>query len=298
MFFNEPMCLDNKFELITAKKVNCFAEQNDKPESLKRVEKITNKTVQFYNVDIRNKSALSKIFDQHKIDCVMHFAALKAVGESCKIPLTYYQNNITGSSSLFEVMNDYSVKKLVFSSSATGCTNPYGKTKYFVEEILKDLCSSDNDWSVILLRYFNPVGAHESGLMGEDPSGIPNNLMPFISQVAVGRRDKVQVFGSDYPTSDGTGVRDYIHICDLAVGHVKSLDKLLTSHSMVAFEKASARKYTRSRCRRDGDIAASYADAKLANCELGWKAEKDLLAMCADTWRWQSMNPHGFQSTN
>ncbi|GLV33457.1 UDP-galactose 4'-epimerase [Carabus blaptoides fortunei] len=231
----------------------------------------------------------------------MHFAALKAVGESCKIPLTYCQNNITGSSSLFEVMNDYSAKKLVFSSSATvygtpqflsiteehptgqGCTNPYGKTKYFVEEILKDLCSSDNDWSVILLRYFNPVGAHESGLMGEDPSGIPNNLMPFISQVAVGRRDKVQVFGSDYPTSDGTGTGQGYSVLDVIKDFEKASDK------KIHYEVVS---------RRDGDIAASYADAKLANCELGWKAEKDLFAMCADTWRWQSMNPHGFQSTN
>ncbi|KAJ8934524.1 hypothetical protein NQ314_013307 [Rhamnusium bicolor] len=236
--------LNNNYSVIVIDNlVNCYAVEDDMPEALKRVERLTKKSITFYNVDIGDREALDKIFKTHQIDSVIHFAALKAVGESVQIPLAYYQNNVGGSSILFEVMANNGVKSLVFSSSATvygspqflpiteqhptgqGCTNPYGRTKYFVEEILKDVCVSDPEWRVILLRYFNPVGAHESGLIGEDPSGIPNNLMPYISQVAVGRREKLLVFGSDYPTPDGTGVRDYIHITDLAIGHLKALQK-------------------------------------------------------------------------
>ncbi|KAF7278508.1 hypothetical protein GWI33_008212 [Rhynchophorus ferrugineus] len=327
--------LKNNYSVIAIDNmVNCYAKNNEKPEALQRVEKITGEKVIFYNVDIRDKDALDKIFKNHKIDSVIHFAALKAVGESVKIPLTYYQNNIGGSSALFEVMSNNGVKKLVFSSSATvygtpqflpiteehptgqGCTNPYGKTKYFVEEILKDLCTSDPDWKVILLRYFNPVGAHESGLIGEDPSGIPNNLMPYISQVAVGRREKLQVFGNDYPTHDGTGVRDYIHITDLAIGHLKALEKMLQptftswkaynlgtgrGYSVLdvvnAFEKASGREVRYQVVgRREGDIAECYADASLATRELNWTATRDIFLMCKDTWNWQQKNPKGFQS--
>ncbi|KAJ8977956.1 hypothetical protein NQ317_008148 [Molorchus minor] len=328
--------LKNNYTVIAIdNNVNCYATGKDKPESLKRVEKITGESVTYYNVDIRDKEALDKVFKLHKIDSVIHFAALKAVGESVQIPLTYYQNNVGGSSTLFEVMAKNGVKKLVFSSSATvygtpqflpitekhptgqGCTNPYGKTKYFVEEILKDVCTSDSDWKVVLLRYFNPVGAHESGLIGEDPSGIPNNLMPYISQVAVGRREKLQVFGSDYPTVDGTGVRDYIHISDLAIGHLKALERMLQPHytswkaynlgtgrgysvlEMVkAFSEVSGRqiKYELVE-RREGDIAACYADASLARAELNWTATRDIKAMCRDTWNWQKKNPKGFQTS-
>ncbi|XP_030766828.1 UDP-glucose 4-epimerase isoform X1 [Sitophilus oryzae] len=328
--------LKNNYTVIAIDNlVNCYAKNNnEKPEALKRVERITGEKVIFYNVDIRDKEALDKVFKSHKIDSVIHFAALKAVGESVKIPLTYYQNNIGGSGTLFEVMGNNGVKKLVFSSSATvygtpqflpitedhptgqGCTNPYGKTKYFVEEILKDLCTSDSEWKVILLRYFNPVGAHESGLIGEDPSGIPNNLMPYISQVAVGRRDKLQVFGNDYPTPDGTGVRDYIHITDLAIGHLKALEKMLQptftswkaynlgtgcGYSVLdvvkAFEKASGKQVKYEIVgRREGDIAECYADASVAKRELNWTAKKDILSMCQDTWNWQQKNPKGFQS--
>ncbi|KAH1007346.1 UDP-glucose 4-epimerase isoform X2 [Dendroctonus ponderosae] len=327
--------LKNNYSVIAIDNmVNCYAKANDKPEALKRVEQITGETVTFYNVDIRDRDALDRIFKAHKIDSVIHFAALKAVGESVKVPLMYYQNNIGGSGTLFEVMSKNGVKKLVFSSSATvygtpqflpiteehptgqGCTNPYGKTKYFVEEILKDLCTSDPEWKVILLRYFNPVGAHESGLIGEDPSGIPNNLMPYIAQVAVGRRDKLHVFGNDYPTHDGTGVRDYIHITDLAIGHLKALEKMMqptfsswTAYNLgtgrgysvldvlKAFEKASGKPIQYElEGRREGDIAECYADASLARTELNWTATRDIFLMCQDTWNWQQKNPKGFQS--
>ncbi|KAK4884932.1 hypothetical protein RN001_001203 [Aquatica leii] len=314
--------------------VNAYAlNDNHKPESLKRVEIITGKSITFYNIDITNRKALSNVFQMHKIQCVIHFAALKAVGESVQMPLMYYQNNIAGSSTLFQVMQDHNVKKIVFSSSATvygtpqflpiteehpagqGCTNPYGRTKFFVEEILKDVCISDPEWRVILLRYFNPVGAHESGLIGEDPSGIPNNLMPYIAQVAVGRREKVNVFGSDYETPDGTGVRDYIHITDLATGHVQALSKINEPNfkgwevynlgtgkgysvleMIKAFSKSSQKeiKYELSE-RREGDVAASYADASKAKKELNWTATKDIDDMCFDTWKWQSANPNGYQ---
>lgn len=327
--------LKNNYTVIAIDNlVNCYAKDNEKPEALQRVERITGESVIFYNVDIRNREALDRIFKTHKIDSVIHFAALKAVGESVKIPLMYYQNNIGGSGTLFEVMSSNGVKNLVFSSSATvygtpeflpiteehptgqGCTNPYGKTKYFVEEILKDLCASDPEWRVVLLRYFNPVGAHESGLIGEDPSGIPNNLMPYISQVAVGRREKLQVFGNDYTTHDGTGVRDYIHITDLAIGHLKALEKMLLpsfkswkaynlgtgrGYSVLdvvkAFEKASGKQVKYEIVgRREGDIAECYADASLAKTELNWSATRDIYDMCKDTWNWQQKNPKGFQS--
>ncbi|XP_060521204.1 UDP-glucose 4-epimerase isoform X2 [Cylas formicarius] len=328
--------LKNNYTVIAVDNlVNCYAERDgEKPESLKRVEQITGEKVTFYNVDIRDKDALDKVFKAHKIDSVIHFAALKAVGESVKIPLTYYQNNIFGSSTLFEVMANNGVKKLVFSSSATvygapqflpiteehptgqGCTNPYGKTKYFVEEILKDVCASDSEWKVILLRYFNPVGAHESGLIGEDPSGIPNNLMPYIAQVAVGRREKLSVFGGDYHTHDGTGVRDYIHITDLAIGHLKALEKMLQPafkswkaynlgtgqglsvlDMVKAFSEASGRQIRYEIVgRREGDIAECYADASLARRELNWVASRGVLDMCRDTWNWQQRNPKGFQN--
>ncbi|XP_044265311.1 UDP-glucose 4-epimerase isoform X1 [Tribolium madens] len=326
--------LNNNYSVIALDNlVNCYAEKNQKPESLKRVEQITKKQITFYNIDIRNKDALDKVFKTHKIDAVIHFAALKAVGESVQVPLMYYQNNIAGSSTLFEVMQNNGVKKVVFSSSATvyglpqhlpitethptgqNCTNPYGKTKFFVEEILKDVCTSDAEWKVILLRYFNPVGAHTSGLIGEDPSGTPNNLMPYISQVAIGRREKVFVFGNDYSTKDGTGVRDYIHITDLAIGHLKALEKMNESgfkgwkaynlgtgqgYSVLdlinAFERASGQKINYEIVkRREGDIASSFADPSLAKKELNWTATRGVDEMCRDTWNWQKQNPNGFQ---
>ncbi|XP_044744244.1 UDP-glucose 4-epimerase-like isoform X2 [Coccinella septempunctata] len=312
---------------------NCHApSKDDKPESLKRVEKITGKKLVFYNVDIRNKDDLDKIFKKHKISTVIHFAALKSVGESTQIPLSYYENNVGGSNNLFQVMHDNGVKSLVYSSSATvygtpqflpltedhptgqGCTNPYGKTKYFVEEIGKDLCTAYPEWKLISLRYFNPVGAHHSGIIGEDPSGIPNNLMPYISQVAIGRREFLRVFGSDYDTVDGTGVRDYIHITDLAIGHLRALEKISDpsflgfqaynlgtgrGYSVLevvkAFERASGKRVEyRLVDRRPGDIATCYSDASLAKSELNWSADKDIDEMCKDTWNWQSNNPSGF----
>nr|CAH7718627.1 unnamed protein product [Callosobruchus chinensis] len=328
--------LKNNYTVIALdNNVNSYAIECNKPESLKRVEAITREQVIYYKADISDKDTLDKIFKAHKIDSVIHFAALKAVGESVQKPLQYYQNNVGGSSALFEVMSKNGVKKLVFSSSATvygdpqflpiteqhptgqGCTNPYGKSKYFVEEVLKDVCTSDPEWKVILLRYFNPVGAHESGTIGEDPAGIPNNLMPYISQVAVGRREKLTVFGNDYPTPDGTGVRDYIHIMDLAVGHLKALEKIDSpcfkswkaynlgtgrGYSVLemvkAFEEASGKKVAYEiSARREGDIAECFADASLAKRELNWTATRDIKAMCRDTWNWQKKNPKGFQSS-
>lgn len=321
------ICVDNL--------CNAFGAANSKlPESLKRVQDLTGKSILFYNVDIRDKDSLREIFKKHKIDCIAHFAALKAVGESCRIPLQYYQNNITGTSVLLEVMTEANVFNFVYSSSATvygepqklpldemhptgSCTNPYGKSKYFTEEILKDLCESDPRWSVISLRYFNPVGAHKSGRIGEDPNGEPNNLMPYISQVAVGRREKLKVFGNNYDTPDGTGVRDYIHIVDLAEGHVSAIKKLAggelkgfvvynlgtgQGYSVLevvdAFSKASGKaiKYEIVD-RRPGDVASSYADVTLAAKELGWKAKRGLKEMCEDTWNWQRSNPNGFAGT-
>ncbi|KDR22270.1 UDP-glucose 4-epimerase isoform X3 [Zootermopsis nevadensis] len=305
---------------------------NASPECLKRVEEITGKKVISVLVDLCNKDEVDKVFSKYKIDCVIHFAALKAVGESVSMPLTYYRNNVGGSVTLLEVMKAHNVKKIVYSSSATvygtpqelpltedhptglGCTNPYGKSKYFVEEMLKDLVKSDETWSVISLRYFNPVGAHESGKIGEDPKGVPNNIMPYIAQVAVGRRKDLRVFGNDYNTLDGTGVRDYVHIQDLAVGHIAATNKILNPNFcgwkvynlgtgsglsvlqlVKAFEEASGQKIP---CevvgRRAGDIDASYADVSLAKKELHWEATRGVLDMCRDTWRWQSLNPNGY----
>ncbi|XP_057327335.1 UDP-glucose 4-epimerase [Microplitis mediator] len=304
-----------------------------KPECLLRIEKLANKSVIFEECDITNISAIEKLFKKYKFQCVIHFAALKAVGESCQKPLEYYKTNVGGTLNLLQVMNDNGVKNLIYSSSATvygvpeklplteemitgNCTNPYGKTKYMVEEILKDLCASDNSWSVISLRYFNPVGAHPSGEIGEDPNGIPNNLMPFIAQVAVGKRDMLYVYGDDYDTPDGTGVRDYIHIMDLADGHVKAIIYQSSrdvkgfkpvnlgtgrGYSVLevihAFEKASNKKLAYKIVeRRPGDISSSYADALLAKKEFNWVATKNIDDMCADTWNWQKKNPNGFKS--
>jgi len=301
---------------------------NSKYTSLERVAQIAGKSVQFHQVDLCDTDALDEVFSQQKPDAVIHFAGLKAVGESVNMPIAYYQNNIAGTLNLLQVMSKYQVKDIVFSSSATvygdpaslpitedfplSATNPYGRSKLIVEEMLGDVYISDSQWNVALLRYFNPVGAHISGLIGEDPNGIPNNLMPYISQVAVGKLEKLSVFGGDYDTADGTGVRDYIHVVDLAKGHIKALQKLVQKPGLVvwnlgtgqgysviemaeAFARASGRKVPYEIVgRRAGDIAACYADPAKALNELGWKAEKGLKEMCEDTWRWQSSNPDGF----
>lgn len=303
---------------------------NSKPESLARVEAICGKTLKYYDADIRDKGALRKIFEEQKIDSVIHFAGLKAVGESAQIPLSYYDNNVVGTVVLLQVMQEFACQQIVFSSSATvygpdapvpyvenlptkPC-NVYGRTKHMVEEILQDICaSSGSQLNVSLLRYFNPIGAHESGSIGEDPQGIPNNLMPFIAQVAVGKREKLSVFGNDYPTVDGTGVRDYIHVVDLAKGHVQALKKMAQSEPscqiynlgagrgysvlevLRAFEQVSGIEIPFEIVpRREGDLAEFYADASLAKRELDWVAELGLERMVADTWRWQSHNPNGY----
>ena len=302
---------------------------NSSYEGLKRVEQLTGKQVHFCETDLLDIKAVQAVLDSFpSIDAVIHFAGLKAVGESVEQPQRYYENNITGTLNLTRAMVEYNVKNIVFSSSATvygdpvtvpitedfplSCTNPYGRTKLMVEEILSDLYQADAEWNIALLRYFNPVGAHKSGQIGEDPNGIPNNLMPYISQVAVGTLQELAVFGSDYPTHDGTGVRDYIHVVDLAVGHVKALKKLASNSGLVtynlgtgngysvldmvkAFERASGRKVPyRITERRHGDIAQCFADPALAAKELGWEAVRGLEEMCEDTWRWQSQNPNGF----
>jgi UDP-glucose 4-epimerase len=304
---------------------------NSSKMSLERVEAITGKTVAFYETDLLDREALDKIFDKERIDAVIHFAGLKAVGESVAKPLEYYHNNITGTLLLCDSMRKHKVKNIIFSSSATvygdpafvpiteECpkgviTNPYGQTKSMLEQILTDLHTADPEWNVVLLRYFNPVGAHKSGLIGEDPAGIPNNLMPYITQVAVGKLKEVGVFGNDYETPDGTGVRDYIHVVDLAIGHVKALEKLVSSEPLVriynlgtgqgfsvlqmieAFSKACKKPIPYSiKPRRAGDIATCYADAALAKKELGWEAERGIDEMCEDSWRWQSGNPDGYK---
>ena len=302
---------------------------NSKPEALNRVREITGKDFPFYEVDLLDKAGLNSIFIENKIEAVIHFAGLKAVGESVSLPLWYYENNLTGTIRLCEVMKEYGVKKLVFSSSATvygmpeqvpineefllGATNPYGRTKQMIEEILRDLHVSDHNWSVALLRYFNPIGAHKSGRIGEDPNGIPNNLLPYISQVAVGKLTELSVFGNDYPTPDGTGIRDYIHVVDLAMGHLRALEMIMGSTGIgaynlgtgngysvleivAAFEQASGRnipyKITE---RRPGDIGVCYADPTKARVELGWKAERGIKEMCEDSWRWQFHNPNGYE---
>lgn len=304
---------------------------NSSRVSLERVEAITGKTVTFYEADLLDRAALDEIFDYEIIDAVIHFAGLKAVGESVAKPLEYYHNNITGTLILCDVMREHKVKNIIFSSSATvygdpafvpiteecpkgAITNPYGQTKGMLEQILTDLHTADPEWSVIILRYFNPVGAHKSGLIGEDPAGIPNNLTPYITQVAVGKLKEVGVFGNDYDTPDGTGVRDYIHVVDLAVGHVKALEKLASSEPLVriynlgtgqgfsvlqmieAFSKACGKNIPYSiKPRRPGDIAECYADAALAKKELGWEAKRGIDEMCEDSWRWQSGNPNGYR---
>lgn len=301
---------------------------NSSIEALNRVEQITGKTVTFYQGDILNKALLQKVFSDHTIDSVIHFAGLKAVGESVAKPLKYYENNVTGTLILCQVMAEFKVKNLVFSSSATvygdpaslpitedfptGATNPYGQSKLMVEHILADLHHSDPSWNIARLRYFNPVGAHASGLIGEDPNDIPNNLMPFIAQVAVGKRPALSVFGNDYPTHDGTGVRDYIHVVDLANGHLKALEKLATRPGLVtynlgtgqgysvldmvkAFEKACGKAITYQIApRRPGDIAACYADPTHAREDLGWQAIHSLEDMANSSWHWQSSNPDGY----
>jgi len=301
---------------------------NASPESLKRVQKLSGKEVTFSEVDLLDVPGMEAIFAATEYDAVIHFAGLKAVGESVAKPLLYYENNIAGTVNLLNVMTKYNCTNIVFSSSATVYgdpasvpvtesfptmgTNPYGRTKLFIEQILTDLYKSDSSWNVVLLRYFNPVGAHKSGLIGEDPKGIPNNLMPFIQQVAVGKREALSVFGSDYPTKDGTGVRDYIHVVDLAKGHTAALRKLSSSPGCVTYnlgtgvgysvlemlkeyEKASGKQLQHKLAdRRPGDVAVVYGDASLALKELGWKAELGLTEMCEDSWRWISNNPDGY----
>jgi UDP-glucose 4-epimerase len=303
---------------------------NSNMESIRRVEKLTNRKIKFYENDILDKSALQKIFEEEKIDAVIHFAGLKAVGESCKIPLKYFKNNVSGTINLLEVMEEYGVKTLVFSSSATvygdpqtvpitedfplSVTNPYGRTKLMIEEILGDIYAADNSWNIAILRYFNPIGAHESGEIGEDPNGIPNNLVPYIAKVAMGVLDKINVFGDDYDTPDGTGVRDYIHVVDLAIGHIKAIEKLKDKPGLVTYNLGTGRGYSvlevihnyEKACkkklpyvitdRRPGDIAISYADPAKANKELGWKAVRDIEQMCRDSYNWQSKNPNGYHS--
>ena len=301
---------------------------NSSEKSLERVEKIAGKKVKFYKEDVRDREALRKIFTENKIDAVIHFAGLKAVGESVRKPIEYYDNNLISTIVLLEVMREFDCKKLVFSSSATvygvakempltegmplGAINPYGRTKYFIEEILRDVAVSDDTWSIALLRYFNPIGAHESGTIGEDPKGIPNNLMPYIAQVAVGRLEKLHVFGNDYKTVDGTGVRDYIHVVDLADGHVKAVDWALKNQGCEAinlgtgngisvlelrdaFVKASGVEvpYVIDP-RRPGDPDEVYANPEKAKKLLGWEAKRDVNDMCRDSWKWQSGNPNGY----
>ncbi len=302
---------------------------NSNPESLKRVRELTGKPLKFYEGDVRDEALLTTIFTENPIDCVIHFAGLKAVGESVAQPWRYYDNNLNATLMLTRVMEKFGVKNIIFSSSATvytadnemplketsrtgGCTNPYGWTKFMTEQILSGMCTADRDWSVVLLRYFNPIGAHESGRIGEDPQGIPNNLMPFISQVAVGRREKLSVFGNDYDTHDGTGVRDYIHVVDLAKGHVAAV-KFVTGHTgcevfnlgtgtgysvldmVKVFEKVNgvAVPYQIT-ARRPGDIATCYASPDKSREILGWVAERSLEDMCRDTWTWQKNNPMGY----
>lgn len=317
--------LNAGYEVVVADNLS-----NSCKEALDRVEEITGKKVTFYEVDILDREGLCRIFEAEKIESVIHFAGLKAVGESVAKPLEYYHNNITGTLILCDVMRTYGVKNIVFSSSATVygtpafipiteecpkgvCTNPYGWTKSMLEQILTDLHTADPEWKVILLRYFNPIGAHESGRIGEDPKGIPNNLVPYITQVAVGKLESLGVFGDDYDTHDGTGVRDYIHVVDLAIGHVKAIEKMDKIHDGVlvynlgtgigysvldivkGFEKAVGRPIPYViKPRRPGDIATCYADPSLAEKELGWKAVRDLEKMCEDSWRWQKNNPQGY----
>ena len=301
---------------------------NSSFESIRRVQKITGKMVTFYEADIRDEEKMDEILSAHKIDAVIHFAAFKAVGESCRMPLKYYENNISGTVGLLKVLDKHNVKKIIFSSSATvygdperlpldencrlSTTNPYGSTKLMMENIMQDLWKADNAWNIILLRYFNPVGAHESGLIGEDPKGIPNNLMPFVAQVASGKLSCINVFGNDYDTPDGTGVRDYIHVVDLALGHIAAIENCNNSgvhiynlgtgrgYSVLemihAFEKACGKTLPYKICeRRPGDIASCYAAPDKAKAELKWEATHGIEEMCASQWKWQSGNPRGYE---
>lgn len=317
--------LDSGYEVVI---VDNF--YNSKPEVLNRIQDITGKDFKFYEIDIRDQEALDKVFSENQIEAVIHFAGLKAVGESVEIPITYYHNNITGTLMLCEVMQKHGVKKIVFSSSATvygmdnkppytedmptSATNPYGRTKLMIEEILKDIYVSDNSWGISILRYFNPIGAHASGKIGEDPNGIPNNLLPYITQVACGKREKLYVFGDDYDTNDGTGVRDYIHVVDLAQAHIKALEKIISNTGVEIYNLGTGVGYsvldvinTFARVnqvevpyvitdRRPGDVATSFADPSKAFKELGWKAAKNLEDMCRDSWNWQTNNPDGYSS--
>lgn len=316
--------LEKGYEVIVVDNLS-----NSKFQSLQRVQDLTGQTIKFYKGDILDRQKLDLIFQENDIEAVIHFAGLKAVGESVAMPLMYYHNNLIGTLTLCEVMAAHQVKNIVFSSSATvygnpatlpisedfplAATNPYGNSKLFIEYILQDLYTADNTWNIALLRYFNPVGAHISGRIGEDPNDIPNNLMPYVAQVAVGKRPQLSVFGNDYLTPDGTGVRDYIHVVDLALGHIKAIEKLKSNPGVVvynlgtgkgysvlemvkAFEKASGRKVPYEIvARRPGDIAACYADPDKAKRELGWVAGKGIDEMCRDAWRWQSGNPNGYE---
>lgn len=303
---------------------------NSKPEALKRVSELIGKEVKCYNADVRDRDAMEKIFSENKFDAVIHYAGLKSVGESVAKPLEYYENNMVATFVLVDVMRKHGCKNIIFSSSATVygdpamipiteecpkgyCTNPYGQTKWMLEEVLKDVHHADPEWNVVLLRYFNPIGAHPSGRIGEDPNGIPNNLMPYITQVAVGKREELGVFGNDYDTPDGTGVRDYIHVCDLATGHVCALKaikrncglaiyNLGTGHGysvldvVKAFEKANGIKIKYSiKPRRAGDIATCYCNPAKAKAELGWEAQYGIEEMCRDSWNWQKNNPNGYE---
>lgn len=325
-FIGSHTCVElvnSGFEVIVADNLS-----NSKRETLSRINQLAGKDITAYMVNLLDKEGLEKIFAENTIDTVIHFAGLKSVGESVQMPIRYYQNNVSGTLNLCEVMNKYKVRKMVFSSSATvygepqsvpisenfplSATNPYARTKIMIEEILRDLYHSDNNWSISLLRYFNPIGAHESGYIGEDPSGIPNNLMPYMTQVAVGKLKELRIFGNDYPTIDGTGVRDYIHVVDLAKGHLKAFLKVQTSTGIeaynlgtgkgysvlelvTAFEKVSGKKIPYKFVeRRPGDIASCYADPKKAKEMLGWSAEKGIDEMCRDAWRWQVNNPNGY----
>ena len=303
---------------------------NSTDKSLQRVQEITGKPVKFYKVDIRDREGLEKVFAAENIDSCIHFAGLKAVGESVAKPWEYYENNIGGTLMLLDVMKKHGVKNIIFSSSSTvygdpdsvpvteespvkKCTNPYGSTKSMQETIFADIYNADKEWNIVLLRYFNPIGAHPSGKIGENPNGIPNNLMPYITQVAVGKRPFLGVFGNDYPTVDGTGVRDYIHVVDLAKGHVKALDRLKANCGLAIYNLGTGKGYSvleivknfeeasgvkipyEIQARRPGDIAENYADASKAEREMGWKAEKGIREMCEDSWRWQKNNPNGFE---
>lgn len=302
---------------------------NASPKVIGRIKEITGKDVTFYEKDIRDLDAMNEIFAKEKPDTVIHFAGLKAVGESVRKPLEYYENNIAGTLTLCKAMRENGCKNIIFSSSATVygnpafipiteecpkgvCTNPYGWTKHMLEQILTDIHTADPEWNVILLRYFNPIGAHKSGLIGEDPKGIPNNLLPYVAQVAVGKLPCLGVFGDDYDTPDGTGVRDYIHVVDLAIGHVKAIEKIKENPGLKIYNLGTGKGYSvldivknfeaatgikipyEIKPRRAGDIATNYADASLAKKELGWVAERDIKEMCEDSWRWQRMNPNGF----